>query len=131
MPTSEENQHTTGQGLPAPICSHLPILIHAGDAVTFRVGNQGFALEYSATDIESTEWMADQLATAFRNAGASVGITTERKSCEDCDGPMDNEFMTICKPCSIKRRDARLHKENTEVHTPLPARATDETGVKP
>ena len=114
MKSPEENQLTPGQGLPAPLCSHLPILIHAGDAVTFRVGNQGFALEYSATDIESTEWMADQLATAFRNAGASVGITTERKSCEDCDGPMDNEFMTICKPCSIKRRDARLHKENTE-----------------
>lgn len=34
--------------------------------------------------------------------------------CADCGEERDNEFMTICKPCSIKRRDARLSSQNTE-----------------
>ena len=43
MPTSEENQHTAGQGLPAPLCSDMELarslLMYAVDGVLAICGN--------------------------------------------------------------------------------------------
>lgn len=42
--------------------------------------------------------------------------------CEDCGEVKDNQFMSICKPCSIKRRGARLSSQNDQGEAQPPAK---------
>lgn len=80
--------------------------------VELKIDNQSFLLDYEANSASDAEWMAYQLGLALRKAGVSVrgcGLYLDPAQCTVCGGPLDNGFMTCCKPCSLRR----VHGQNT------------------
>lgn len=98
--------------------------------VELKIDNQSFLLDYEANGASDAEWMAYQLAIALRKAGVSVrgcGLHLDPAQCCDCGGPLDNGFMACCKPCSIKRRDAKLESKGIQYTGEVPCRECGQT----